>query len=99
MFVAGNFVSALAQVLDMALTVYMWIVIIRALISWVNPDPYNPIVRFLVSATEPVLRPIRRLVPTYRIGIDLSPLIVILAIYFLNFFLVRTLIDLSYRIR
>ena len=83
----------------MALTVYMWIVIIRALISWVNPDPYNPIVRFLVSATEPVLRPIRRLVPTYRIGIDLSPLIVILAIYFLNFFLVRTLIDLSYRIR
>ncbi|MEK6815204.1 MAG: YggT family protein [Nitrospirota bacterium] len=99
MFVAGNFLSALAQVLDMALTVYMWIVIIRALISWVNPDPYNPIVRFLVSATEPVLRPIRRLVPTYRIGIDLSPLIVILAIYFLNFFLVRTLIDLSYRIR
>ncbi|OGW61779.1 MAG: hypothetical protein A2V83_08480 [Nitrospirae bacterium RBG_16_64_22] len=99
MFVAGNFLSALAQVLDMALTVYMWIVIVRALISWVNPDPYNPIVRFLVAATEPVLRPIRRLVPTYRIGIDLSPLIVILAIYFLNFFLVRTLIDLSYRIR
>ncbi|MBI1864297.1 MAG: YggT family protein [Nitrospirae bacterium] len=99
MFVAGNFMSALAQVLDMALTVYMWIVIVRALISWVNPDPYNPIVRFLVAATEPVLRPIRRLVPTYRIGIDLSPLIVILAIYFLNFFLVRTLIDLSYRIR
>ena len=99
MFVAGNFLSALAQVLDMALTVYMWIVIVRALISWVNPDPYNPIVRFLVEATEPVLRPIRRLVPTYRIGIDLSPLIVILAIYFLNFFLVRTLIDLSYRIR
>ena len=99
MFVAGNFLSALAQVLDMALTVYMWIVIIRALISWVNPDPYNPIVRFLVSATEPVLQahPAAgadvqnrdRPVAADRDPGDLFP----------EFFLVRTLIDLSYRIR
>jgi YggT family protein len=76
----------------------MWIIIIRALISWVNPDPYNPIVRFLYQATEPVLYPIRRRMP-FMGGIDLSPIVVLLAILFLQAFLVRTLEELAIRIR
>jgi len=58
----------------------MWIIIASALISWVSPDPYNPIVRFLRQVTEPVLRPIRRLIPTYQTGIDFSPLVAIILI-------------------
>jgi YggT family protein len=96
MFVFGNLFSAIASVLDMILTVYMWMVIIRALLSWVNPDPYNPVVRFLVRATEPVLYPIRRRLP--MTGVDFSPLIVIAAIYFLRIFLVGSLRDMSFRL-
>jgi len=99
MFIAGNFLDALARVLDLALTIYLWIVIIRALISWVNPDPWNPIVQFLHRATEPVLAPIRRRLPTWRWGIDFSPLVVILAIYFIQRALVRSLADLAWRMR
>jgi YggT family protein len=91
MFVAGNFLSAVATVLDMALTFYMWVLIVRALLSWVNPDPYNPIVQFLYKVTEPVLHPVRRVIGGYRLGIDLSPLVVILVIIFLQQFLVATL--------
>jgi len=98
MFILGNLLSAIASILDIILTVYMWIIIIAAIISWVNPDPYNPIVRFLYSVTEPVLRPIRR---RFRIGlgIDISPMIVILAIIFIRRFLVASLIELAYKIR
>jgi len=92
MFVFGNLLIALAQVLNIALTLYLWIVIISALISWVSPDPYNPIVQFLYRATEPVLRPVRRALPPMG-GIDFSPLVVIFIIYFLQFFLVNTLIQ------
>jgi YggT family protein len=74
----------------------MWIIIIRALISWVNPDPWNPIVRFLYQVTEPVLRPIRRRLPLS--GIDLSPVVVILVIYFLQRFLVRVIAETAYRL-
>jgi len=97
MFVAGNLLYAVAKVLNMALTLYMWIIIARALISWVNPDPYNPIVRFLVSVTEPVLYFIRRKLPIYLGGIDFSPVIAILAIYFLQIFLVQTLMQMAAR--
>lgn len=62
------------------LDIYMWIIIISALLSWVNPDPYNPIVQFFRRVTEPVLRPIRRMLAAYRVGIDISPLIAILLI-------------------
>ncbi len=93
MFVFSNFLTAIAQLLNYALTIYMWIIIIRALISWVNPDPYNPIVRALVSVTEPVLYRIRRFLPP--MGLDLSPVVAILAIYFLKIFLVPTLFDLA----
>src|SRR5512135_1053673 len=91
MFVLGNFLGAMAGVLDIVLTIYMWIVIISALISWVNPDPYNPIVRFLFSVTEPVFATVRRVLPFPYMGIDFSPLIVVLIIIFLQQFLVRTL--------
>jgi len=97
MFVFGNLILALATIIDYGLIIYMWIVIIRALISWVNPDPYNPIVRFLYRVTEPVLWRVRRLIPMGGIGIDFSPIIVILAIVFLRRFLVTTLIQLAAR--
>jgi len=90
-FLFANFLSAFAKVLGMALELYMWIIIARALISWVNPDPYNPVVRFLNSITEPVLYRVRKAVPMHGIGLDLSPIIVILAIYFLQIFLVQSL--------
>jgi len=93
MFVVGNFIVALAKIIDLVLNIYIWIIIFRAVISWVNADPYNPIVNFLYRATEPVLRPVGRLLPFGGTGIDLSPLIVILIIYFLQFFLVRTMIQ------
>jgi YggT family protein len=93
MFVLSNFVIALAKIIDIVLTLYMWIIIGRAIISWVNADPYNQIVIFLYRATEPVLRLVRRIIPFRNIGIDLSPMIVILVIIFLQYFLVETLIQ------
>lgn len=98
MFVLSNLIGAIAGALGLVLTLYMYIVIARALISWVNPDPRNPIVRFLYNATEPLLSRVRRAVP-YMGGIDFSPLIVIIGIYFLQSFLVGSLMDLSYRLR
>ncbi|MBI5874644.1 MAG: YggT family protein [Deltaproteobacteria bacterium] len=98
MFVFANLVEALATITSYLLTIYMWIIIIRALISWVNPDPYNPIVRFLYQVTEPVLYPIRRRLPFIG-GIDLSPIIVLLVIMFLQVFLVRTLNEVAMRLR
>ena len=95
MFVLSNFIIALAKVIDIVLTIYMWIIIFRALISWVNPDPYNQIVIFLYRVTEPVLRPIRRRLPMGNIGIDFSPVIVILVIIFLKYFLVETMIQMA----
>ena len=99
MFLAGNLIDALATVLKLVLDAYFWILIARAILSWVNPDPHNPIVRFLYRVTEPVLRPIRRRLPTYQMGLDLSPLVVMLAIYFVEAFLVRSLRDLAYNLR
>jgi YggT family protein len=95
MFVLGNFLNALAGVLHSVLFIYMWIVIISALISWVNPDPYNPIVRFLYNVTDPAFRLVRRILPLPPMGIDFSPIIVLLAIMFLDWFLVPTLQDLA----
>jgi YggT family protein len=103
MFVAGNFLTALASVLHLLLQAYIWVVIIRALISWVNPDPWNPIVRMLNRLTDPLLEPIRRrmfrMMGYGGMGIDISPLILIAGIYFLDFFLVGTLTDLGMRMR
>lgn len=99
MFVLGNIILGIAKVLGTVLNIYMWVIIIRALLSWVNPDPYNPIVQFLQRITEPVLRPLRRLVPVWKLGIDLSPLIAILIIYFLEIAVVDSLARLGYSLR
>ena len=87
--------SILHAFLDRVLEVYMWIIIISALISWVNPDPYNTIVRFLHLATDPVLRPIRRRIGMYS-GIDISPIIVIFLIYIIRVILGEILPGKSY---
>jgi len=97
MFVLADLLRAIAWLIDYVLWAYLWIVVIRALVSWVNPDPWNPIVRFLYQATEPVLRPIRRRLP--MTGIDFSPMVVILAIYFLQRFLVPVLEDAAFQLR
>ena len=94
MFVLSNLLMAIAGALGLILRLYMWIVIARALISWVNPDPRNPIVRFLYNATEPLLYRVRRVVP-YMGGIDFSPLVVIVGIYFLESFLVASLVEVA----
>ena len=99
MFIAANFITAVAEVISLILNFYMWVIIIRALISWVNPDPYNPIVQFLYKITEPVLNPFRRVLPVYNMGIDLSPLIVILILIFLRSFLVSSLYQLAQRLQ
>lgn len=97
MFVAGNILLGLATVADWLLTIYMWVIIIRAVISWVNPDPWNPIVQFLDRATEPVLAPIRRMMG-WRMGIDLSPLIAIGIIIFVKIAVVQSLHELALRL-
>ena len=95
MFVIANFLLATAYILDKVIYAYMVIIIIRALLSWVNPDPYNPIVRFLYNITEPVLYRVRKAVPLFAGGIDFSPMIVILALMFLDQFLPPTLVRLA----
>ena len=98
MFALANLVYALTHILNFGLNIYMWVVIGRAIISWVNPDPYNPIVRFLYQATEPVLGRIRNVLP-YMGGIDLSPIAVILAIVFAKKFLIQTLFDIAFKLK
>ncbi|MCW5201675.1 MAG: YggT family protein [Candidatus Electrothrix communis] len=94
MFMLGNFLLALAKLVNVAFTAYIWIVIGRAIISWVNADPYNPIVRFLVQATDPVLERIRRYVPPMG-GLDLSPMLLIFGLVFLQSFIVPTLTQIG----
>jgi len=90
-FVQG-FGLSLLQILLGLLQLYTWVIVVRALISWVSPDPYNPIVRTLVVITEPLLRPLRRLVPPHRLGgVDLSPLLAILLVQFVRTGLVYSL--------
>ena len=91
MFVINNLLAAVAKVLDIALTIFMWIVIARAILSWVSPDPYNPIVRFIHNITEPVLYQVRRRIPLSFGGIDFSPIVILLAIIFLQQFVVQSL--------
>ncbi len=100
MFILSNFISAVAYILNVLLSIIYWLVIIRALLSWVNPDPYNAIVQFLYKTTEPILEPVRRRLPVhFRFGIDISPVIVFLIIIFLKSFLVQSLLDLSVWLR
>jgi YggT family protein len=98
MFALGNLLYAFAAIADFILTIANWLIIIRALISWVNPDPYNPIVQFLYRTTEPVLVPFRRLLPTYTVGLDISPILALVFIWFLKLFLIRTLFGVAMRL-
>jgi YggT family protein len=98
MLIIANFIRAVAQVIDIGLTIFMWIVIARAILSWVSPDPYNPIVRFIHQVTDPVLYQIRKRIPTVFGGIDVSPIIVLLGIVFLRMFIVESLIGLSMKL-
>ena len=95
MIILSNFLTAIAKVLDIVLSIFMWIVIARAVLSWVSPDPYNPIVRFIHKITEPVLYQIRKRIPVNFGGIDFSPIIVFLAIIFLQRFVVHSLYGLA----
>jgi len=99
MFVISNLLIAVAKVVDLALTIFMWIVIARAILSWVNPDPYNPIVRFIHNVTEPVLYQIRKRIPLSFGGIDFSPILVLLAVIFLQRFVVASLYELAQTLR
>ena len=96
MFVASNFLMAVASILDFLLTAYMWVIIGRAVISWVNADPYNPIVRFLYEITEPLLGRIRRYLPVSMGSMDISPVILIVIIMFLQSFLVPTIKQMAH---
>lgn len=98
MFLLGNFIYALAKLVNYALQIYMWIIIARAVLSWVSPDPYNPVVRFIYGITEPVMGAIRRYLPVSFGGIDLSPIIVFMIIMFLQEFVVNSLFMLAQRL-
>jgi YggT family protein len=96
MFILANLLQAIAVVLNIVLTLYFWIIIISAVLSWVNPDPYNPIVRFIRSLTEPAFSLVRRWLPfTFVGGLDLSPIVVLLLIQFLKVFLVQSISQLA----
>lgn len=95
MYSIGYLLMAVAKVIDYVLFFYMWIIIARAVLSWVNPDPYNPIVRFIYNVTDPVMNRVRSKIPVSFGGIDFSPIIVILAIYFLQIFVVNSLLRFS----
>jgi YggT family protein len=94
MFVAGNALSALATVIHYALEIYIYVVVARALISWVSPDPWNPIVQFLEKVTEPALAPIRRIIGR-RLGLDLSTFVLILILIFLQRAIVPSLLQMA----
>ena len=99
MIVLPNLIKALAVVLDTVLTLYFWVVIISALLTWVRPDPYNPIVRTLYALTEPVYYRIRKFLPfTYMAGIDFSPIVVLLVIKLIEIAVVNSLYQYAMRL-
>ncbi|MCM8765473.1 MAG: YggT family protein [Candidatus Omnitrophica bacterium] len=98
MFILSNFLVGLAKVLEIVFTLLWWLILIRAIISWFSPDPFNPLVQFLYQITEPILYPLRKLIPP-TFGVDLSPLLAFLLIVFLKSFLINSLIGIALRIR
>jgi YggT family protein len=98
MFVVGYLLKAITEVIDLILMAFMLIVLIRVILSWASPDPFNPIVRFIHNATEPVLSRIRSVLPIAFAGIDFSPILVLVGVMFLRSFLVSTLLELSARL-
>lgn len=98
MFVLGNLFATLAQLTNSILTLYTWVIIIRILVSWVHPDPFNPVMQFLTQVTDPYLNFFRRFIPPIGM-LDISPIAAILVLQAAQHFLVRTLVDLSIRLR
>ncbi len=99
MFIVNNFLQAIAGILSTVLTIYVWIIIISVILTWVNPDPYNPIVRILRNLTEPVFERVRRWLPFTVIGgIDLSPIVVLLLVQFVKIFLVKSLYQVGMQV-
>jgi len=98
MIVLSTLLQSIATILDMVITLYLWIVIIAALITWVRPDPYNPIVQILYRLTEPAYAFIRRFIPTNFSGFDIAPLILILALQFFQLFFVGLLRQFAYQL-
>jgi len=99
MFVLGNLFSSIAYILDLLLNLYFWVIFARAVLSWIRPDPYNPIVRTICRLVDPVTYKISRIIPT-RIGmVDVAPFILMLLIFFVQKFLVATLIDIGVRMK
>lgn len=97
--ISSNLLLTIAMIVNWVIQIYIFIIIARALISWVEPNPYNPIVQFLYKITEPVLRPIRRILPLRGMGFDISPLIAIIILWALQYFIVRTLQDMAFRFK
>ena len=95
MFIWTNFVVTVAQILESVLALYTWVVIASAVLTWVEPNPYNPIVRFIYSVTEPVFDWVRRHIPVFFGGIDFSPMIVIFAIIFIRQYFIPTITRLA----
>ena len=96
MMVLSTLIEAIAQILNMVISIYIWVIIISALITWVRPDPYNPIVQVLFRLTEPVYSFVRRYIPTVIGGIDLAPIIIILTLQFIQLFFVKLLFGLAH---
>jgi YggT family protein len=100
MIVVSNALSAAATVLGSLLNIYFWIVIISAVLSWVKPDPYNPVVRALRLLTEPVFYRVRKWLPfTYMSGLDFSPVIVLLAIELVNSIVIASMYQYALKLR
>jgi YggT family protein len=99
MIILANVLGGIGTVLDMLLGMVIFLVIARAVISWVNPDPFNPVVRFLNSSTDPLLKPLRRYIPLIGGAIDITPIVLLLVLYFLKAAVVNTLHDYSYKMK
>ena len=95
MNVTGTFFMAIVTLFDQIISLYIWVVIIAAVVTWVQADPYNPIVQVLRRLTEPVYDQIRRIMPTTISGIDFAPIILILALQFIKLFFVQLLYSLA----
>ncbi len=102
MFILANFLDAFSRIISIFFTIYTYVIIARVFSSWVGANPYNPIVKTLYYLTEPVLKKIRKIIPYVPIGggyVDLSPLILLILVNFLDFFISKTLFDISLRLR
>jgi YggT family protein len=98
-FILANLIVAVAKILSIVLSIYMWVIIIQAILSWVSPDPFNPIVRILYQITEPVLGRLRRILPLQFGGMDFTPFVLVLVIIFLQQFLVNSLVEVALHLK